>query len=296
MKWLRRIGVVLAALVAIVVMTALVLYVVGGRKFARTLDVDVHPIEIPDDSLSIAEGVRFARIFECVSCHGARLEGEVMIEDPVLGRLVAPHIAPGEGSVTTDFTTEDWVRAIRHGIGGDGRPLVIMPASYFVDIVSDRDLANIIAYLQQVEPVDHHPGKSSWRLAQVLLGAGVFPFEYDRIDHSKPPPRRPPALDTAATGEYLGGTCRVCHGKNLMGGEEFGGTPIAPGGLIEAYDEQSFVRLFRTGQAQNGRMIDSTRMPWHMLGAMTDDELHAVWRYIHSVPAATPDPTVPSNP
>lgn len=288
MKWLRRIGIVLAGLVGLVIVVGLALFFLGGRRMSRTVTADAHPIVIPDDSLSIAEGARYAHVFMCVECHGARLEGTVMIDDPVLGRVIAPHIAPGEGSVTAGYDDADWVRAIRHGIGSDGRPLVIMPASYYVKLLSEEDLANIIAYVRQAEPVDHHPGKTSLRLAQVLIGAGVFPFEYDQIDHSKPPAVKPAPGDTLAFGTYLGGTCRSCHGNDLMGDEEAGGTPIARGGLIEAYDEPGFVALFRSGRAPGGRMIDSTRMPWHTLGAMNDAELHAVWRYVRSVPASTP--------
>lgn len=288
MKWLRWIGIVLAGLAGLVLVVGLVLFLLGGWRLGRTVTAEPHPIVIPDDSLSIAEGARYARIFACADCHGARLEGTVMIDDPVFGRVVAPHIAPGEGSVTADFDDADWVRAIRHGIGGDGRPLVIMPASFYVKLLGEEDLARIIAHVRGMEAVDHDPGRSSLRLAQLLLGAGVFKTEYDQIDHALPLPLRPASHDTLAFGAYLGGTCRVCHGENLTGNEEFGGTPIVRGGLIEAYDEQSFVTLFRTGRAPGGRMIDSTRMPWHTLGAMNDAELNAVWRYVRSVPASTP--------
>lgn len=288
MKWLRRIGIVLAGLVALVVVTLVVLFFVGGRRMGRVVTAEAMPLAIESDSLSLAEGARLARIYGCRTCHGARLEGAVMIDDPVLGRVVAPHIAPGAGSVTTDFDDADWVRAIRHGIGGDGRPLLIMPATDFVKILSAEDLADIIAYVRHGEPVDHDPGRSALRLGQVLLGAGMFWFEYDRIDHSTPPATKPAADDTLAFGRYLGGICRTCHGENLMGNEEFGGTPLARGGLLEAYDEQSFAAFFRSGRTPGGRMIDSLKMPWHELGAMNEAEMAAVWRYLRSVPASEP--------
>lgn len=285
MKWLRRIGLVLAALVALVVVAGLVLFFLGGRTLGRTVTAEARAIAIPDDSLSIAEGERYATIFACRACHGSRLEGTVMVDDPVFGRMIAPHLAPGEGSVTAGYDEADWVRAVRHGIGGDGRPLVIMPSSFYVKLLSDEDLANIVAWIRQLEPVDHHPGRPSLRLAQVLLGAGVFKTEYDQIDHALPPPVKPASHDTLAFGTYMGGVCRVCHGDDLMGSEEFGGTPIARGGLMEAYDEASFIALFRTGLAPGGRKVDSLRMPWHEMGAMTDAELAAVWRYLRSIPA-----------
>jgi len=288
MKWLRWIGIVLAGLVAIVAVVGIALYLVGGRKLGRQVTLDVPPLEIPTDSLSIAEGARFVRIFGCVECHGPQLEGNRMIEDPVLGTVVAPHIAPGAGSVTANFQSEDWVRAVRHGIGGDGRPLVIMPASYYVDLLSAEDLANIIAYVRQKESVDHDPGRTQLRLAQVMIGAGVFPIEYDQVDHAEPLRPKPAASDTIAFGHYMAGACGICHGKNLMGNEQFGGPPLAQGGVIEAYDEPAFRTLIRTGVAQNGRTIDTNKMPWNMFSGMTDEELHAVWTYIRSVPATTP--------
>jgi mono/diheme cytochrome c family protein len=288
MKWLRWIGLSLVALVVVLAVAGIALYLVGGQKLGRTLTVDPLPIELPGDSLSITEGSRFARIFGCFDCHGEKLQGDVLVEDPILGKLIAPHIAPGEGSVTTNFETDDWVRAIRHGVGGDGRPLAVMPATSYVDYLSGADLANIIDYLRQLEPVDHHPGASRLLLAQVMVGAGLFQLEYDLIDHSKPFPPKASAADTMATGEHLAGTCRGCHGTDLMGSEEFGGPALARGGTLEAYDEATFMTLFRTGNAQNGRALDPKLMPWRNLGFMTDGEIHAVWTYLRTVPAAGP--------
>lgn len=290
MKWLRWIGIFLVAVVALVAIIAFTLYTLGGRKLARKVSVTLGPIEIPTDSTSIAEGRRYVKIFLCVDCHGSRLEGRVLVDDPVFGRLVPPHIAPGAGSVTANFTAEDWIRAIRHGVGGDGRPLVVMPSSDYNGALSATDLANIVAYLQHADPVDNTPPRTQLKLAQVMLGAGAFRFEFDQIDHSKPAPPKPSAEDTLGTGKYFARICQGCHGESLMGGQDpdMGGPPLAQGGVLEAYDEERFIRVFRTGVAQNGRNLDAERMPWKFLGAMTEPELHAVWTYIRTVPATTP--------
>ena len=285
MKWLRRIGIGLAVLVALVVVVAFTLYVVGGRKLARTLTAEVHPIAVPSDSASVAEGARLAAVYLCAACHGPHLEGQVMADDPIFGRLVAPHIAPGEGSVTTGFTDESWVRAIRHGVGGDGRPLVVMPASDYNNVSGD-DLAKIVAYLKQVPPVDNVPPKLELRLAQVLIGGGMFPLDYDRINHSKLPPAKPASSDVLATGEYLGMVCRGCHGADLMGSEQFGGPQLARGGPFDGYDEAEFRTLLATGVAADGRAIDPALMPWKALAELTDEEQHAVWAYLKTVPAS----------
>jgi mono/diheme cytochrome c family protein len=289
MKVLRWIGIVLVSLVALIGIAGFVLFTIGGQKLARKLQVDVHPVSIPSDSASIAEGERYTRIFLCVDCHGDRLQGQLMFEDPVLGRLTTPHISPGQGSVTADYTDEDWVRAIRHGVGAGGRPLVVMPSKDYNKFLSGPDLANIVAYLKQAEPIDHEADKMELKLAQALIGAGVFPVEYDHIDHTIVAAPKPAVTDTLALGAYFGHICQGCHGADLMGSDDpqMGGPALARGGVMESYDLRSFIHLFRTGEAQNGRVLERTNMPWKPLGAMNDEELTAVWTYLRSVPATT---------
>lgn len=288
MKVLRWVGIGLVVLVAVVAVVAISLYMVGGSKLGKRYTQEVTPIALPDDSLSLAEGMRYASLFGCTTCHGASLEGNAMIDDPVFGRMVAPHIAPGAGSVTASFETEHWLRAIRHGIGGDGRPLVIMPSSYYAKLLADEDVARIVAAIRSAEAVDHDPGRSQLKLAQVLIGAGAFKSEYALTDHGAIPPVKPAPTDTLGTGRYLGGICTVCHGDNLMGNEEFGGPPLVRGSVMDTYDEEAFRTMFRTGQAKNGRMLDNELMPWKELGVMTDAEEHAVWRWIRTVEPTSP--------
>ncbi|MGH7726298.1 MAG: c-type cytochrome [Candidatus Eiseniibacteriota bacterium] len=290
MKLLRRIGIALGVLVVLIVVAAIVLYMIGGNTLRQKHTQDVAGIDIPDDSLSIAEGRRYAQMFACTVCHDAQLQGSVMIDDPVFGRMVAPHIGPGAGSVTASYEPEDWVRAIRHGIGSNGRPLVIMPSSYYTRLMAPEDLGRIVAAIRNGQAVDHDPGKSSLRLAQVLLGAGVFKTEYASIDHAADPPAKPDPTDTLGTGRYVGGICTVCHGPTLMGNKEFGGPPLVRGSVMDTYDEEAFRNLFRTGQARNGRKLDEEAMPWKELGQMTEGEMHAVWTWIRTVP---PTPTTP---
>lgn len=291
MKWLRWIGIGIGALVLTLAIAGFTLYAVGGSKMSRKIDVDVYPIAIPSDSVSIAEGTRLAQMYGCTDCHGEHLEGTVMIEDPMLGRVVAPHIAPGRGSVTAEFTDEDWLRAVRHGVGRDGRPLVIMPASIYQELVSGEDIGKILAYVQRVDAIDNEPPETRLRLAQVMLGAGIFPFEYDLIeDHAAPPPARPRPDQIVELGSYVGATCRACHGEDLMGADEAGfpAPQLARGGgVIDAWTEEDFGRFFDTGVTPDGREIDPNRMPWKNLGLMTESEKHAVWSYLQTVAAPT---------
>lgn len=290
MKWLRWIAMGIGTLVAVLTIAGFSLYAVGGSKMARKIDVDVVPIDIPSDPVSISEGCRLVQIYGCADCHGASLGGQVMIDDPVLGRMVATHIAPGRGSVTAEYSVEDWVRSIRHGVGKDGRPLLVMPSRDYHDKVSADDIGKIIACVMQADPIDNEPPPTRLRLARALLGAGIFKFEYDQIDHEAPPPRRPDSSNVVALGEYLSATCKGCHGATLMGGEdpEFGGPQLARGGgIMDHWQEEDFTHFFSTGVTPDGRQVDTDRMPWETLGYMTDDELHAVWSYLQTVSAPT---------
>ena len=67
LKWLGR-GAL--ALVLLLVVALSVVYAVSERTLRRTFDVPVTEFVIPDDSASIAEGGRLARILGCYNgCH-----------------------------------------------------------------------------------------------------------------------------------------------------------------------------------------------------------------------------------
>ena len=48
-------------------------------------------------------------------------------------------IGQGPGSVTAAYRVEDWVRAVRHGVKPDGRPIRIMPSEDY-NRMTDADL------------------------------------------------------------------------------------------------------------------------------------------------------------
>ena len=90
---------------------------------------------------------------------GDDLGGGVVVDGPP-EKVYAPNITPGAGSVTTSFTTADWVRVIRHGVKNDGTGALIMPSDDYVN-VSERDLASLVAYLKQVRPANR--AYRAWR-------------------------------------------------------------------------------------------------------------------------------------
>jgi len=52
-----------------------------------------------------------------------------------------------------------------------------------------------------------------------------------------------------------------------------------PGGRVATWTDDEFVARFRAGER-----IPGSPMPWQAFGRMSDDDLHAIYRYLRSVP------------
>ncbi|MFN8467022.1 MAG: c-type cytochrome [Caldilineaceae bacterium] len=282
---------------ALVLLAAVVLSVLYGRGTARAeaahdIAVDVPPV--PGDAAAVARGRHLATaILNCSGCHGETLAGAVEFAIPGLLTIPTPNLTAGAGGVGGFYTDEDWVRAVRHGVGHDGRALFIMPSEAFGGL-SQADMGALIAYLRSVPPVDSDlPARSIEPLGRVMMGVGMLPpFAAETIDHARPVP---PALAegvTAEYGAYLAATCSECHGAQLSGapfgppGEEIMTPNLTTGGPLAGWREEDFLKAIRTGQTPGGRIL-SDDMPWRAFGRMTDAELQAVWLYLRSLPPVT---------
>jgi mono/diheme cytochrome c family protein len=61
--------------VVLVLVAATAIYGLTSRDLAEHFDVPVHPLAVPTDSASIAEGKRLTLIKGCADCHGESLGG-----------------------------------------------------------------------------------------------------------------------------------------------------------------------------------------------------------------------------
>jgi cytochrome c553 len=294
-KILKWIGIVLGSLIGLLVVAFAVLYVIGTVQWNRSRgnvhDVPVETIIIPTDQASITRGEHIATIRMCRYCHTEALSGQ-SDEVPGLITLAFPNLtAGGVGATNTD---EDWVRAIRHGVGNDGRGLILMPSRVWY-YLSDEDLSDLIAYLKSLPPVDNElPTTALGPLGRVMLVLGQIPPEATQpdvilIDHDGQRPVAPGPGVTAEYGEYMARTCALCHGSNFNGQTISEGGPdyLAPnltlGGELAHWSEAQFIETLRTGITPSGHQLKKV-MPWKYFGQMTDDELKAVWLYLQSLP------------
>jgi mono/diheme cytochrome c family protein len=290
LRWL------VALLVAAILLAALaagVVYALSELRLQRRFAVAVPPITIPTDPASIERGRHFATaLAKCADCHGENMAGQVFIDAPPF-HLVGSNLTRGQGGVGAAYRDEDWVRAIRFGVRPDGRPLAGMPSEEYVHL-SERDLADIIAFVKSVPPADNVLPASRFRpLGRALFVAGVIPpLAAEIVDRGAPFPSPVAEGVTVEYGRYLAltGGCLSCHGPGLSGGPVPGVPPdfppaanVTPAGAIGQWSEADFFTALREGKKPGGADINPF-MPWKATAKMTDDEVRALWLFLRSVP------------
>ena len=288
-KW---IGIVLGSLIGLLLIAGVVLFLIGNARLNKTYDFPPSNITLPTDAASIEYGRHRAETL-CQGCHGADLSGiENWFSAGPLGTMDSANLTSGAGGIGGEFTTEDYVRAIRHGIDREGKP-IFMTAVVSTSHLSDEDLGAIIAYLKTVPPVDHKTnGRHFTPLANILFAAGALgnmPVEDVSHEVNVTAPERGA---TKEYGEYLVNTndCHVCHGPQLNGGSYPDPTikkispNLTPGGELGFWTEAEFINTIRTGTTPGGHNLDPELMPWKYYGKFYDDELKAIWLYLQSLP------------
>ena len=295
-KVLKWIGIVLGGLLGLVVLALIGVYIASSLRLNKMYDVQPSAVAIPTDEAAVAEGKRQFFTHGCIDCHGTDGAGLMVIDDPLVGHVTGANLTAGHGGIGQVYTDLDWVRAIRNGIGPDGKPLVIMPAKDY-NPINDEDLGNLIAYLKSLPPVDRTPPPNTvgplGRILLVTQLAAVLPAEL--IDHNAPRPAAVAKGPTAEYGHYLASqTCMGCHGEGLSGGPIPGLPPDPPfpqnltpdkeTGLGN-WSKEDFVGAIRTGQRPDGTPLNPTKMPWPAFQQLTDEELSALWLYLESLPA-----------
>ena len=296
-RLVRGAAIALGMLLVLATGAAGVVWQRSHRRLAQTFDVPAPaPLALPADPIArsalVARGEHLAKaVTTCVLCHGDDLGGAVYSSDPMLGTIAGPNLTRGRGGIATSEHTEaDWVRAIRHGVRRDGTSMIVMPSEVFVHIAGP-DLAALVAYLEQLPPVDREVPRTAFGpVGRAMLAAGRLNILVAGKTPRVPLAESVPPVGTAEHGKYIADIagCHGCHGYGLSGGRVAGppGLPpasnLTPEGLGR-WSEADFVRAMREGRRPGGTALDEF-MPWKVYRNMTDEELHSVWLYLSSVP------------
>ena len=153
-KILKWVGILLAGLVALMIIGVISLYLITMDKLNKVYEIPPSGITVSSNPENIARGKHLVTVLgQCTGCHQEDLSGTVDDEGILVARLVTPNLTSGKGGVGSYYTDEDWACAIRHGVKPDGKPGIAMLAQGF-NHLSDEDVADMIAYIKSVPPVD----------------------------------------------------------------------------------------------------------------------------------------------
>lgn len=310
-KFLKVIGVLL--LVVALVIVGGITYITQALPNIpepKDLNVEVTPGRV-------ARGQYLANhVTVCMDCHSTRdwnkfsgpltpgtlgKGGEVFDQSMNFpGRFVSKNLTPFH---LKDWSDADIYRAITSGVSKDEHPFFpVMPYPYYNRLATE-DVYSIIAYLRTIAPIASTPDASK----------ADFPMNI--ILHTMPKPADPMALPKPTDPDYgaymvNAAGCRECHtkmekgkavGQPFAGGFEFrfpNGSIVRSANItpdmstgIGAWDRDTFIRKFKqfgdstyTPQKVNWEEGDfQTTMPWTMYGGMTEQDLGAIYDYLHAL-------------
>jgi mono/diheme cytochrome c family protein len=201
--------------------------------------------------------------------------------------LVAPNLTPDVETGAGSWTDDMLARAIREGIGRDGRSLHPEMPYAALRYLTDEDVASVVVFLRSL-PAVRNPlprTRMPWRSRMRFTGLP------QPITH----PQTAPLAETERKGGYMAAVadCATCHTAarpgTEVGGKLFGGgnpftSPLgtvftanispSPSG-VGYYDEAMFVRVIRTGRV--GARVLNPGMPWFWFQNLSDEDLKDVF-------------------
>ncbi len=296
-------------LVICVLLAAAITFTIGWRPFIGPRARATNNRQFERTPERLARGRYLASgLAGCETCHspkdwkthgapdlpGMELAGQVLPIPGLPGTIVAANLTPDPATGAANWSDDEIARAIREGIGHDGRTIFpIMPYQAYRQF-SDEDVASIVVYLRSLVPV-----RNPLPPTQV-----IFPVKY--LIRTVPQPLTGPVsgpgpqASPAERGKYLVSVGCGCHvpadqkgplpGLAYGGGEHLEGpwgnvtsaniTPDASG--ISYYDEATFIQVMRTGYVKARKL--SSIMPFGEFANLTDDDLKAIFAYLRTLP------------
>jgi hypothetical protein len=284
--WLRRAGIALGGLAALILIAISGVYGMSAAAVGTRHAAESHAF---DAAIGRAEeGARLAGMYGCTECHDKDLGGQVLIDGQPFATVAANNLTGGRpGGPLTDAEFE---QAVRHGIGADGRALFVMPSADYV-YLSDQDLADILAYLRTVPPVERDlPERKFGPVGRTMVVAGKVKFQPELIaaDPNAKHLAKPSGEDPVQLGYYLTRLCTGCHGLDLAGAPAHDpasppGANLTPAGNLKNWDLDDFRTVFASGKTPEGKQLDPMVMPWKMIGNSNSAELDAMWAYLQTL-------------
>jgi len=241
----------------------------------------------------------------CANCHtprnsdfslvqGMEFAGGFKLVDPAF-TVYSANITPDKDTGIGTWTDGEVLRAIRQGVGKDGKVIFPpMPVPTYNNM-SDDDAKAIVAYLRTLKPIHNVVPDSTWNMPQQAM----------------PAPKGAPAPvadDKVAYGRYIATAIAHCFECHTTPDER--GTPdmahhLGAGGFrislapgmdvitpnitsdpatgIGKWSDADIKKALTDGVAPSGQHL-SPPMPFPWFKHMTDSDLDAVVAYLHTLP------------
>jgi mono/diheme cytochrome c family protein len=315
---LRKIAVALGWVVGFVVVLAgaAVAYALVGYR--KTWDVPLPATRASADPAVVARGKYIVYgPGRCADCHTADADHERLLhgeevpltggsgEVTFIGTWSAPNLTPDAATGIGAVSDGQLARMVRYGVNRHG---TIAPP--FMDVfanLTEEDLTAIVSYLRSLPPTPGvAPSANINVLGKLTLAYFLKPYAPVRAPRQSLTPEA-----SVSYGDYVANAlagCPACHtARNLKTGAYLspffsGGlafrsrlhpgyvyvspnlTPDPATGHITSWTEDAFVQRFRLGLV----LMDSP-MPWAGFARMSDTDLRALYRYLHSLPPVRHD-------
>ncbi|MFO1415500.1 MAG: c-type cytochrome [Burkholderiales bacterium] len=254
----------------------------------------------------LERGEYLVRAGDCFGCHtdgvgGAPLSGGLRVDTP-FGYMLTPNITPDPATGIGNWSSDDFYRAMHHGVNKKGEDMYpTMPFDFYTK-VTRADVDAMYAWLRTVKPVQrkievnhlHFPFDLRWSMAgwrELYFREGTF----------KPDPSRSAAWNRGAYLVEGLGHCSDCHSpRNLLGGieqsKDFSGavvdgwfalnltSDIAKG--LGSWSVDDIATYLKTGAA---KQKTTTLGPMALvikdsLSYLSDDDLKAMGEYLKALP------------
>lgn len=244
-------------------------------------------------------------LLTCGNCHspkgppaaiaGKDFSGGLSWDEPPF-KVTASNITQDKETGIGSWTDAQIKTALRKGVRPNGTPLAMIMPSDFYEIMTERDLNAVVAYLRTIKPIKSTVPDPIYKMQQIhhAFPGGEKPYTEAMMS------------DKLKKGFYLAtiAHCMECHTPMGPRGREFA-TKLGAGGFefpgpwgvsvsrnitssktkgIGAWTDDEVKRAITTGVRKDGSKLKPP-MGFHYYATVTADDLDAIVAYLRTVPA-----------
>ena len=244
-------------------------------------------------------------ILTCGNCHTPKgptgdimdkaFSGGLSWDEPPF-KVTAPNITQDNETGIGNYTDAELKQVLRKGIKRNGVPVAMIMPSGFYEIMTDRDLDAVIAYLRTIKPIKNTVPDPIYKTAQghPIPPGGEKPFTEGMLS------------DKVKKGFYLAtiAHCMECHTPMGPRGRDFA-SKLGTGGFefpgrwgvsvsrnitsskekgIGGWTDEEIKRAITQGVSRDGSKLKPP-MGYHYYSTVSTDDLDAIVAYLRTVPA-----------